>query len=78
MDVLVGMTQLYFDGTFMGATVGLESCYIGSLNLNSGSKFQHASVKMLALIPTYDKDAAAKHHLRCKSRNEKRRCTKPA
>ena len=61
MDVPVGMTQLYFDGTFMGATVGLESCYIGSLNLNAGSKFQHASVKMFALLPTYDKDAAAKH-----------------
>ena len=61
MDVPVRMRQLYFDGTFMGATVGLESCYIGSLNLNAGSKFQHESVKMFALLPTYDKDAAAKH-----------------
>ena len=25
MDVQVGMTQLYFDGTFMGAAVGLEA-----------------------------------------------------
>ena len=47
MDVTEGMTQLYFDGTFMGANVGLESCYTGLLNLNSDSKFQHASVKML-------------------------------
>ena len=60
MDVPVGITQLYFDGTFMGASIGLEACYLGSLNLNSGSKFQHAAVKMLALLPTYDKDAAAK------------------
>ena len=59
-DVQVEMTQLCFDGTFMGATVGLESCYIGLLNLNSDSKFQHASAKF-ALLPTYDKDAAAKH-----------------
>ena len=59
MDVAVGMAQLYFDGTFMGATVGFESCYVGSLNLNSGSKFQNASVKMFALLPTYDR--AAKH-----------------
>ena len=41
MDVSVGMTQLYFDGTFMGASVGLEACYLGSMNLNSGSEFQH-------------------------------------
>ena len=58
MDVQVGMTQLYFNGTFMGASVGLEACYLGWLNLNSGSKFQHASVNMLALLPTYNKDAA--------------------
>ena len=60
MDLPVGMTQLCFDGTFMGASVGLEACFFGSLNLNSGSKFQHPSVKMLALLPTYDKDAAVK------------------
>ena len=49
------MTQLYLNCTFMGASVGLEYSYTGSPNLNSGSKFQHASpsVKMLALLPTY-------------------------
>ena len=47
MDVPVGMTQLYFDGKSMGANVGLDSCYIGSLIFSSVSKIQHASVKML-------------------------------
>ena len=60
MDAPVGMTQLYFDGTFMGASVGLEHCYLGSMNFSAAAKFQHVSVKMLALLPKYDKDAADK------------------
>ena len=60
-NAAVGMAQLYFDGTFMGPTVGLETGYVGSLNLNAAAKFQHASVKMFALLPTYDKTAASKH-----------------
>ena len=47
MDVTVGITHLNFNSTSMGANVGLESCYTWSLNLNSGSRFQHASAKML-------------------------------
>ena len=53
MDAPVEMPQLYFDGTFMGASVGLEGCY-------AAAKFQHAFVKMLALLPKYGKDAADK------------------
>ena len=34
--------------------------YTSSLNLNAKAKFQNATVKMLALIPTYDKTAASK------------------
>ena len=58
-DVAVGVSQLYFDGTFMGPSTGIESGYIASLNLLSAAKFEQESVKMFALIPTYDKDAAA-------------------
>jgi hypothetical protein len=60
-DVAVGLAQMYFDGTFMGATVGVETGYVGSLNLSAAAKSQHAAVKLYALLPTYDKDAAAKH-----------------
>jgi len=52
---------MYFDGTFMGSTVGVETGYVGSLNLSAAAKSQHAAVKLYALLPTYDKDAAAKH-----------------
>ena len=45
----------------MGASFGLESAYLGSLNLDAAAKFQHAAVKMFALLATYDKDAAAKY-----------------
>ena len=31
LEVAIGVTQLYFDGTFMGARVGLDSVYLGSL-----------------------------------------------
>ena len=34
LEVAVGMTQLFFDGAFMGASVGLESAYLGSFNLD--------------------------------------------
>ena len=57
-DVAVGVSQLYFDGTFIRPSTGIESGYIASLNLRSAAKFQQESVKMIALIPTYDKDAA--------------------
>jgi hypothetical protein len=40
--------------------VGIEAVYGSSLNLSARAKAQHATVKMLALIPTYDKDAASK------------------
>ena len=54
-DVAVGVAQLYFDGTFMGPSTGIESGYISSLNLRSAAKFQQESVKMFALIPTCTK-----------------------
>ena len=77
-DVAVGVAQLYFDGTFMGASTGIESGYIASLNLRSAAKFQQESVKMFALIPTYDKMLLPRPSQKRTSRNEKWRCTKPA
>ena len=59
MSVPVGTTQFHFDETFQGANVGIEAMYTSSLNLNAKAKFQNATVKMLALIPTYDKNAAS-------------------
>ena len=38
-DVAVGVSQLYFDGTFMGPSTGIESGYITSFNLRSAVKF---------------------------------------
>ena len=58
--VPIGFSQLYFDATFMGQNFGIESGYVSSLNLRSNAKFQHGSVKMLALLPNYNKDAASK------------------
>ena len=43
----------------MGRSTGIESGYIASLNLLSAAKFEQESVKMFALIPIHDKDAAA-------------------
>ena len=59
-DVALGLSQLYFDATFMGPGTGIESGYLASLNLRAAAKFQQESVKMFALIPTYDKNAASK------------------
>ena len=60
-DIAVSVSQLHFDGTLMGPSTGIESGYLASMNLRllSSAKFQLESVKMFALIPTYDKDAAA-------------------
>ena len=66
LEVAVGTTQLYFDDTFMGANVGLESAYLESRNLDAAAKFQHAAVKMFEQLPTYVKDAAAKYCLQSK------------
>ena len=38
-DIAVRMTQLYFDDTFIGASVGLESAYLGSLNFDAETRF---------------------------------------
>ena len=43
----------------MGPSTGIESEYLASLNLRSAAKDQQESVKMFALIPTCDRDAAA-------------------
>lgn len=59
-SVPVGCTQLYTDETFMGDNMGIESVYSASLNLNAKAKFQNSTVKLLALIPTYDREAASK------------------
>ena len=77
-DVAVGVSQLYFDGAFMGPSTGIESGYIASLNLRSAAKFQQESVKMFALIPTYDKMLLPRPSQKRTSRNEKWRCTKPS
>ena len=67
------------DGTLVVLTAlpstEIESGYIMSLNLQSAAKFQQESVKMFALIPAHDKDAAAQ----AQQRNEKGgcHCTKP-
>ena len=34
--------------------------YTSSLNLNAKAKFQNATVKLLALIPTYDKNTTTR------------------
>ena len=52
-------TALFYK-TFQGVNVGIEAMYTSSLNLNAKAKFQNAAVKMLALFPTYDKNAASK------------------
>ena len=38
----------------------MEAVYTQSSNLNAKAKFQNATVKMLALFQTYDKNAASK------------------
>ena len=49
-----------FNEMFQGANVGIEAVCTSSLNLNTKAKFQNAAVKMLTLIPTYDKNASSK------------------
>ena len=53
-DIAVGILHLYFDGTFLGPSIGIESGYITSLKLQLIAKFQQESVNMFALIPTYE------------------------
>ena len=60
MSVPVGTTQLYFDKTFQGANVEIEAVYASSLILNAKAKFQNATVKMLTMFLTFDKNAASK------------------
>lgn len=55
----VGCTQLFTDETFMLANMGVDAVYSASLNLNAKAKFQNSTVKLLALMPTYDRAAAS-------------------
>ena len=56
----LGFTQLSFDETFMGQTQGIDTGSLTSMNLKNDARFQTSSVKLFALIPTYDVDAADK------------------
>jgi len=57
-DGAVGAVQAYFDETFMGQNQGMNMGYITSVNLRQDAHFQSSSVKLFALIPTYDAKAA--------------------
>ena len=56
----VGAAQAYFDETFMGDSQGMNMGYLTSLNLKQNAHFQTGSVKLFALLPTYDANAADK------------------
>ena len=55
----VGVTQLYFDETFQKQNQGVDTGSLASMNLGQGARCQTRSIKMLCLLPTYNKDAAA-------------------
>jgi len=55
----VSVTQLYFDETFQKQNQGVDTGSLASMNLGQGARCQTRSIKMLCLLPTYDKDAAA-------------------
>ena len=55
----VGATQVYFDETFQKQNQGMETGSIAAMNLRQEGRCQTSSIKMYALIPTYNADAAA-------------------
>ena len=59
-DDAVGAVHAYFDETFIGQNQSMNMVYITSVNLRQDAHFQSSSVKLFALIPTYDAKAADK------------------
>ena len=55
----MGATQLYFDEKFQGQNQGIDTGSLASMNMGQGGRCQTSSIKMICLVPTYDKDAAA-------------------
>jgi hypothetical protein len=60
-DDAIGVTQLYFDETFIDRTQGIGAGYLASANFNAEARMHPGSIQLFALVPSYDVDAAGKH-----------------
>ena len=60
-DDAIGVTQLYFDETFIDRTQGIGAGYLTSANLNAEARMHPGCIQLFALVPSYDVDAAGKH-----------------